>query len=102
MKTVIQKALKLSFEVPQRNGSHFEKTAQKDFMSFCIFSIATGVQIAKPPDFYHGNTLDMLAYAEAPPIFLIGLSVVNNNHLQLLILSLAWCRIKAVKDTQTV
>ena len=49
MKTVIQKVLKLwSFEVAKRNGSHFEKTALKD-LSFCIFSIAMGVQ--SRPDF---------------------------------------------------
>ena len=55
-----------SFEVAKCNGSHFEKMSQKDFMSFGMFSVATGVQSAKLPDFYHGNTLDMLAYAEAP------------------------------------
>ena len=33
-----------SFEVAKSNGSHFEKTALKDFMSFCIFSEETGVQ----------------------------------------------------------
>ena len=50
MKTVIQKVLKLwSFEVAKCNGSHFEKMALKDFMSFCIFSVATGVQ--SQPDF---------------------------------------------------
>ena len=43
--TVIQILLKLwSFEVAKRNGSHFEKTALKHFMSLCIFSVATGVQ----------------------------------------------------------
>ena len=67
MKIVIQKLLKLwSFEVAKHNDSHFEKTALKEFMSFCIFSIATGVQ--SQPNlliFFHGNTLDMLAYAEA-------------------------------------
>ena len=100
MNTVIQNVLKLwSFEVAKRNGSHFEKTALKSFMSFCIFSIATGVQSAKPPDFYHGNTLDMSAYAEAPQIFLIGLYMVNHNHLQLLILSLAQCRISSERQT---
>ena len=55
----------MSFEVPQRNGSHFEKKALKDFMSFSIFSVATGVQ--SQPNlliFYHGNTLDMSAYVE--------------------------------------
>ena len=66
MKTVIQKVLKLwSFEIAKHNDSHFEKSALKDFMSFCIFSVATA-ESAKLPDFYHGNTLDMLAYAEAP------------------------------------
>ena len=45
MKTVIQKVLKLwLFEVAKHNGSHFEKTALKDFLSFCIFSVAAGVQ----------------------------------------------------------
>ena len=82
MKTVILKVLKLwSFEVAKCNGSQLEKMALKDFMSFCIFSVVTGVQSAKLPDFYHGNTLDMLAYAEAPKIFLIGLYEVNHNHL---------------------
>ena len=68
MKTVIQKVLKLwSFEVARRNGSHFEKMALKDFMSFCIFSVATWVQSQPNLLFlYHGNALDMLAYAEAP------------------------------------
>ena len=43
----------------------------EDFMSFCIFSIATAGS-AKIPDFYHDKTLDMLkildilVYAEAP------------------------------------
>ena len=51
-------------------------------MYFCIFSIATGVQSAKLPDFYHGSTLDILAYMQRPKnIFLIGLYVVNHNHL---------------------
>ena len=50
MKTVIRKVLKLwSFEVATRNGSHFDKTTLKDFMSFRIFSIAMGVQ--SQPDF---------------------------------------------------
>ena len=50
MKTVVQKVLKLwSFEIAKCNGSHFEKMALKDFMSFCIFSVATGVQ--SQPDF---------------------------------------------------
>ena len=67
MKTVIQKVLKLwSFEVAKHNGSHFQKTALKDLMSFCIFSVAMGIQSAKLPDFYHGNTLDILGYAVAP------------------------------------
>ena len=45
MKTVIQKVSKLwLFEAAQHNGSHFEKMALKDFTSFCIFSVATGVQ----------------------------------------------------------
>ena len=45
MKTVIQKVLKLwSFEVAKRNGSHLEKTTLKDFVSFCIFCLAMGVQ----------------------------------------------------------
>ena len=50
MKTVIRKVLKLwSFEVAKRNAIHFEETALKDFMSFCIFSVAVGVQ--SQPDF---------------------------------------------------
>ena len=44
MKTVIQTVLKLlSFEVAKRNGSHFYKTALKDFVSFRVFSLAAGV-----------------------------------------------------------
>ena len=69
MKTVIQKVLKLwSSKVAKHNGSHFEKKALKDFMSFCIFCLATGVQSSTLPDFCHGNTLDMLAYAETKKI----------------------------------
>ena len=87
-----------SFQVAKRNGSHFQKTALEDFKSFCIFSIATGVQSAKLPDFYHGITLDILAYAEAPPphptpIFLIGLYVVNHNHLHHKILACCSCHL---------
>ena len=67
MKTVIQKVLKLwSFEVAKRNGSHFEKTVLKDFVFLHIFRSNGGSESAKLPDFYHGNTLDILAYAEDP------------------------------------
>ena len=66
MKIVIQKVLKLwPFEVAKRNGSHFEKTTERFCVIFHIFLSNGGSESAKLPDFCHGNTLDMLAYAEA-------------------------------------
>ena len=44
MQTVVKYFLKLwLIEVAKHYGSHFEKTAQKDYVFFCIFSIAVGV-----------------------------------------------------------
>ena len=63
MKTVIQKLLKLSFEVAKRNGSHFEKTNG-------------GSESAKLPDFCHGYVSICRGF-----FILIGLYVVNHNHL---------------------
>jgi len=38
MKTVVKELLKLwLFESAKRHGSHFEKTALKDFVSLCVF-----------------------------------------------------------------
>ena len=83
MKAIIQKVLKLwSFEVAKRNGSHFEKMALKDFMSFCIFSVAVGVQ-SQPNFLIFVMVIHWICYhmQKPPRIFLIGLYVVNHNHL---------------------
>ena len=74
MKTVIQTVLKLwSFEVVKHNGSHFEKMALKGFMyHFVVFLSSGSSQSAKLPDSFHGNTLDMLAYAEAQCFIFYG------------------------------
>ena len=37
----------------------FEKMALKDFVFFCIFSLATGpLELAKLPECFYGNKLD--------------------------------------------
>ena len=75
IKIVIQKVLKLwPFEVAKRNSSHFEKMTERFCVIWHIFFSNGGSESAKLGDFFHGNTLAMLAYAEAAFFFFFFLN----------------------------
>ena len=53
MKTVVKELLKLwQFESAKRHGSHFEKTALKDFVIVRIFLSNGGLELAQLPNFF--------------------------------------------------